>query len=94
MNVAKENCTLGVGRRDPADVLRGRRLHNIPSFGSIAVRFHLKIPANASPGKKLRLKGRGIPAKTPGDLYVVVEIAWPPADNKKAKKLYEQMSRS
>lgn len=53
----------------------------------------LKIPANASPGKKLRLKGRGIPSKTPGDLYVVVEIAWPPPDSKKAKKLYEQMQK-
>ncbi len=51
----------------------------------------LKIPANSQAGKKLRLKGRGIPAKTPGDLYVVLQIALPPADNDKARAIYERM---
>jgi curved DNA-binding protein len=51
----------------------------------------LKIPAGSQQGRKLRLKGRGIPAKSPGDLYVVLEIALPPADSRKAKKLYKQM---
>ena len=51
----------------------------------------LKIPPDSQAGKKLRLKGRGIPAKTPGDLYVVVQIVLPPADNDKARELYERM---
>lgn len=51
----------------------------------------LKIPANSQAGKKLRLKGRGIPSKTPGDLYVVVQIALPPADDDQTRKIYEQM---
>jgi len=51
----------------------------------------LKIPANSQAGKKLRLKGRGIPAKTPGDLYVVLQIVLPPADNDKARAAYERM---
>lgn len=51
----------------------------------------LTIPPNSQAGKKLRLKGRGIPSKTPGDLYVVVQIALPAADNDKTRKLYEQM---
>lgn len=51
----------------------------------------LKIPAGSSQGKKLRLKGKGIPSKTPGDLYVVINIALPPADTVKAKKIYEEM---
>lgn len=51
----------------------------------------LKIPADSPSGKKLRLKGRGIPAKTPGDLYVVVQIVLPPANDEKTRKLYEQM---
>jgi curved DNA-binding protein len=51
----------------------------------------LKIPANSQAGKKLRLKGRGIPAKTPGDLYVVLQIVLPPADNDKAKAVYKRM---
>ena len=51
----------------------------------------LKIPANSKAGKKLRLKGRGIPSKTPGDLYVVLQIALPPADDDKSKELYRRM---
>lgn len=51
----------------------------------------LKIPANSQAGKKLRLKGRGIPAKTAGDLYVVLQISLPPADNDKAKAAYQRL---
>jgi curved DNA-binding protein len=51
----------------------------------------LKIPANSQAGKKLRLKGRGIPAKSPGDLYVVLQIALPPANNDKARAIYKRM---
>ena len=51
----------------------------------------LKIPANSQAGKKLRLKGRGIPSKTPGDLYVVVQIALPPANDDKAREIYKRM---
>ena len=51
----------------------------------------LKIPPNSQAGKKLRLKGRGIPAKTTGDLYVVLQIALPPADTDKARGIYERM---
>jgi curved DNA-binding protein len=53
----------------------------------------LKIPANSSGGKKLRLKGRGIPAKSPGDLYVVLRIVLPPADNEVARKLYRDLEQ-
>jgi curved DNA-binding protein len=51
----------------------------------------LKIPPNSQAGKKLRLKGRGIPAKSPGDLYVVLQIALPPADSEKSRAIYERM---
>ena len=51
----------------------------------------LKIPPNSFQGRKLRLKGRGIPARDPGDLYVVLQIALPPADSERAKDLYRQM---
>jgi len=52
----------------------------------------LKIPANSSQGNKLRLKGRGLPAKQPGDLFVVITIALPPADSEEEKALYETMA--
>ena len=51
----------------------------------------LKIPANSSGGRKLRLKGRGIPAKEPGDLYVVLRIALPRADSEAARQAYEKL---
>ena len=37
----------------------------------------LSIPAGSADGRKLRLKGKGIPGKTPGDLYAVLRIAMP-----------------
>lgn len=51
----------------------------------------LKIPANSKAGKKLRIKGRGIPAKTPGDLYLVLQIVLPPAKDEKSRELYKRM---
>ncbi len=53
----------------------------------------LKIPSNSQAGKKLRLKGRGIPAKNPGDLYVVIQIALPRADTDKTRAVYERMKK-
>ena len=53
----------------------------------------LKIPAGSSSGKKMRLKGRGIPGKPAGDLYVVLQIALPPADNDEARALYKEMEQ-
>jgi len=54
----------------------------------------LKIPPNSRAGRKLRLKGRGIPSKQPGDLYVVLQIALPKADNDAAKKAYEAFEQA
>jgi curved DNA-binding protein len=48
----------------------------------------LKVPAESHAGTKLRLKGRGIPATPPGDLYVVLTIALPPAVDAAAKAAY------
>lgn len=38
----------------------------------------LTVPAGSGAGRKLRLKGQGLPGKTPGDLYAVLTIALPP----------------
>jgi curved DNA-binding protein len=52
----------------------------------------MKIPPGSGSGRKLRLKGRGIPAGTPGDFYVVLQIVVPPADSAAAKALYDTMA--
>lgn len=52
----------------------------------------LKIPADSTTGRKLRLKGRGIPGKTPGDFYVVLRIVPPPATDESDKAFYRSMA--
>lgn len=52
----------------------------------------LKIPSGSHAGTKLRLKGRGIPAAQPGDFFVVLQIALPPADGEKAKAAYAALA--
>jgi curved DNA-binding protein len=49
---------------------------------------HLTIPAGSSQGRKLRLKGRGLPGKQPGDLYAVLTLTLPGADSDGAKAAY------
>ncbi|RUP07698.1 DnaJ C-terminal domain-containing protein [Hyphomicrobium sp.] len=53
----------------------------------------LKIPPGSAHGRELRVKGRGIPATPPGDLYAVLKIVWPPANNEKARHVYEEMAK-
>lgn len=60
----------------------------VPTLGGIV---ELKIPEDSASGRKMRLKGRGIPGDPPGDCYVVLTIALPPADTEAARKLYQNM---
>jgi len=53
----------------------------------------LKIPAGSGSGKKLRLKGRGIPGSSPGDFYVITEVTLPPADSDAKKEIYRTMEK-
>ena len=52
----------------------------------------LKIPAGSASDRKLRLKGRGIPSRTPGDFYFVLKIALPPAESDADKSFYQGMN--
>ncbi len=53
----------------------------------------LNVPAGTAAGNKMRLKGRGLPGKTPGDLFAVVKIVLPPAKTDADKELYRKMER-
>ena len=56
--------------------------------------IQLTIPPGSSAGRQMRLKGKGIPGQPPGDLYVVLAVALPPADTEAAKEAYQAMSRA
>ena len=53
--------------------------------GSVA----LQVPAGSRGGTRLRLRGRGLPATPPGDLYATLQIALPPAETSEARAAYE-----
>jgi curved DNA-binding protein len=55
--------------------------------------IEVTIPAGSQSGRKLRLKGKGIPARVPGDLYLILDVVLPPANNDKARALYQAMAR-
>jgi curved DNA-binding protein len=63
----------------------------VPTLGG---EVELKIPAGSDSGKRMRLRGRGMPGRTPGDQIVTLEVRAPKADNAEQKKLYEQMSKT
>ena len=53
----------------------------------------LKIPAGSNTGRRLRLKGRGMPGKTPGDLLVTLKVVLPDHIDDETRKLYERLAR-
>ncbi len=53
----------------------------------------VKIPPGSQSGRKLRLKGRGIPGEPAGDLYLGLEVVLPRADTEQAQQIYQNMAR-
>lgn len=53
----------------------------------------MNVPAGSQTGRKLRLRGRGIPGSTAGDFYVMLEVVLPPASDDKARAAYRQMAK-
>jgi curved DNA-binding protein len=62
----------------------------VPTLGGVV---ELKIPENSVAGRKMRLKGRGLPSKPEGDFYVILAIALPAANSDAAKDLYKKMAQ-
>lgn len=55
--------------------------------------FKVRIPEGTQSGRQLRLGGKGIPSNPPGDLLLDIQVVLPPADNEKAKQIYQTMAR-
>ncbi len=53
----------------------------------------VKIPPGSQSGRKLRLKGRGIPGEPVGDLYLALDVVLPKADTQQAQQIYQTMAR-
>jgi curved DNA-binding protein len=61
---------------------------SVPTLGGTV---ELKVPAGSQSGRRLRLKGRGLPGNPAGDQIVTLRIDTPPADSEAARALYEDM---
>ncbi len=77
----------------PTAVLGGKVPVNTPDGKSVM----LNIPAGTSCGKKLRLRGKGMPIyehpTRHGDLYVTTKIVVPQTLTKEQKELYEKLKK-
>ncbi len=62
----------------------------VPTLGG---NVNVKIPAHAQSGKKMRLKGRGMPGEVPGDQYIVFQIQNPDVIDDKGKAFFEEMAK-
>ncbi len=56
-------------------------------------RVELTVPPGSVAGRRLRLKGQGLPSAPPGDLYAVLQIALPPADTDAAQSAYRALAQ-
>ena len=65
----------------------------VPTLGGPV---QLRVPPNSDTGKRLRLKGRGLPATMPGDpagdQIVTIEVHAPPAQDEQQRGLYRRMA--
>lgn len=60
----------------------------VPTLGGPV---ELKIPAGSEAGRKLRLRGRGLPGATPGDQIVELEVVAPAPHNERQRAAYEDL---
>lgn len=54
--------------------------------------LELTIPRGSAAGRKLRVRGKGIPSNPPGDLYYVLQIAAPPANTPELEQAYRTLA--
>ena len=57
-----------------------------------AGKVKVTVPQNAKNNQQLRLKDKGIPSKTPGHLYLVINVVYPKANNEQQQKAYQDFA--
>jgi len=61
---------------------------SVPTLGGPV---ELKVPPDSEAGRKLRLRGRGLPGQPPGDQIVELEVLAPPAHSDAQRDAYRAM---
>ena len=74
----------------PWEAALGEKINVSTPAGSLGV----TIPKNSKSGSNLRLKGKGIPAKQAGNLYLTLNIVNPDVSSEAAIKAYEQLKEA
>lgn len=64
---------------------------SVPTLGGAV---ELKVPADSDSGRKLRLRGRGLPGKPDGDQIVELEVIAPVAANEAQQKAYRALAKA
>ncbi|MER7281039.1 DnaJ C-terminal domain-containing protein [Dactylosporangium sp. NPDC000244] len=54
----------------------------------------LDVPRGSSSGRRLRLRGQGLPGARPGDLYAEVRVMVPPDPTPQERRLFEELARA
>lgn len=84
---------------DGRDVILRRRI--MPWQAALGTRIevptlagpvHLNVPAGSDGGRRLRLRGRGMPGKPTGDQFVVLEVEAPKADTEARRQAYRALA--
>lgn len=84
---------------DGRDVIVRRRIEpwlaalggsiEVPTLGGTV---KLNVPAGSDQGRRMRLRGRGMPGQPPGDQFVVLEIAAPAPVNEAQRQAYRDLA--
>ncbi len=64
---------------------------SVPTLGGSV---ELKIPADSEAGRKLRLRGRGLPGTPAGDQIVELEVTAPKAVNERQRTAYRTLAKA
>ncbi|MBX3699652.1 MAG: DnaJ domain-containing protein [Dokdonella sp.] len=94
-------------REDPRFRLEGRDVHlNLPitpweaalgasvTVPTLGGNVELRIPAGSDSGRRMRLRERGWPGKTPGDQIVTLVVHTPKAHSTEQRGLYEALAHA
>ena len=63
----------------------------VPTLGG---NVSLRIPAGSDSGRRLRLRGRGMPGEPTGDQFVIIEVRAPEPRNEVQREAWQRLAES